>query len=142
VETLVQRDTTKSDAGFRSISLDDEIAEILRTHRERTGTPPDGELAFRHRRGGLIARGGLVRAGMQRAAALVGLPPITPHGLRHSHATWATSENVPAIALAARLGHADASFTLRRYAHATRSDSTRSPTRYSATGAAASQRRT
>lgn len=45
------------------------------------------------------------------------LPPIRLHDLRHTHATLLLKAGVPAHVVAARLGHADASITLRVYAH-------------------------
>jgi hypothetical protein len=47
---------------------------------------------------------------------------VTPHVLRHTHATWGASAGVPITAFAARLGHADPRVTLRRYAHAAARD--------------------
>jgi len=42
------------------------------------------------------------------------------HDLRHSHATLLFASNIDAVAVASRLGHTDASTTLRTYAHALR----------------------
>jgi integrase len=119
---LVQRETTKTEAGRRAVALDHETVAILADHRARSGNPPVGEFVFQDARRRRVARSGAVRFGMERASALAGLRSVTPHVLRHSHATWAASANVPAVALAARLGHRDAGFTLRRYAHAAQTD--------------------
>ena len=40
------------------------------------------------------------------------------HDLRHTHATLLFASNIDAVAVASRLGHSDASTTLRVYAHA------------------------
>ena len=45
------------------------------------------------------------------------LPRIRLHDLRHVHATMLLLAGEPVHVVAARLGHADASFTLRVYAH-------------------------
>ena len=45
---------------------------------------------------------------------------VTFHQLRHTHATLLFANNIDAVAVASRLGHADASTTLRIYAHALR----------------------
>lgn len=42
------------------------------------------------------------------------------HDLRHTHATLLFANNIDAVAVASRLGHEDASTTLRIYAHAIR----------------------
>ncbi len=43
---------------------------------------------------------------------------ITLHGLRHTSATLAISQNVDVKTVSARLGHAQTSTTLNIYAHA------------------------
>ena len=39
------------------------------------------------------------------------------HDLRHTHATWLIAQRVPMIAVAGRLGHANAVVTMTVYAH-------------------------
>lgn len=46
---------------------------------------------------------------------------VTFHQLRHTHATLLFANNIDAVAIASRLGHADAGTTLRIYAHALKS---------------------
>ena len=47
----------------------------------------------------------------------LGLPPLTPHGLRHTHATALLSANVPGHVVQQRLGHESSQITLDDYAH-------------------------
>lgn len=49
-----------------------------------------------------------------------GFEGVRFHDLRHTHATLLFANNIDAVAVASRLGHADASTTLRVYAHAVR----------------------
>lgn len=49
-----------------------------------------------------------------------GFEGVRFHDLRHTHATLLFANNIDAVAVASRLGHADASTTLRIYAHAIR----------------------
>ena len=49
-----------------------------------------------------------------------GFEGVRFHDLRHSHASILLANNIDAVAVASRLGHADASTTLRVYAHALR----------------------
>ena len=49
-----------------------------------------------------------------------GFDGVRFHDLRHSHATLLFANNIDAVAVASRLGHTDASTTLRMYAHALR----------------------
>jgi integrase len=62
-----------------------------------------------------------LRADLRAAAKTADVP--LPHGkslhvLRHSSATWLAGAGLPIRDVAARLGHTDASLTLRTYAHA------------------------
>ena len=45
---------------------------------------------------------------------------ITFHTLRHSQGSWLSAAGENATDIAARLGHSDPAFTLRRYVHADR----------------------
>jgi integrase len=51
-----------------------------------------------------------------RAQAGLGLPRVTIHGLRHSHATILLRDRVPVHIVSKRLGHKDPSVTLNVYA--------------------------
>jgi integrase len=55
---------------------------------------------------------------MKRECARLDLPPVTPHGLRHLHASLLLHEGIPVTAVSARLGHANPQITLTTYAHA------------------------
>lgn len=55
---------------------------------------------------------------MKRTCARLDLPPVTPHGLRHLHASLLLDEGVPVTAVSTRLGHANANVTMKIYAHA------------------------
>jgi integrase len=54
----------------------------------------------------------------KRLTKAAGLKPIKFHGLRHTCATLALGNGAPVHVVAARLGHMDATVTLRVYAHA------------------------
>lgn len=54
---------------------------------------------------------------LDRYAAALGLPRITPHDLRHSWATWMAELRVPEVYVQEVLGHASPAMT-RRYQHA------------------------
>ncbi len=65
-----------------------------------------------------VERKGLTSKVMFRICDAAGLPHVRFHDLRHTHATWLASMDISARTVADRLGHRDASFTLRTYAHA------------------------
>ncbi|MBS5596635.1 site-specific integrase [Peptostreptococcus sp.] len=47
-----------------------------------------------------------------------GLPKVTAHDLRHSHASYLIKNNVDIVSVSRRLGHSNPSITLKTYAHA------------------------
>ena len=116
----IARETTKTEAGARRVGIEREYLAILRRHRLATGRPEDGALVFCDETGAPLSRSGRVRAGLARVGKAAGLGPVTPHLLRHSHASWLGQAGEPAPDIAARLGHADPAFALRRYVHADR----------------------
>ena len=59
-----------------------------------------------------------VQHALKRECARLGLLAVTPHGLRHLHASLLLHEGVPVTAVSARLGHANPAITLKVYAHA------------------------
>ena len=54
---------------------------------------------------------------LPRILAAAGLPPLSPHALRHGHATLLLSQHVPMRVISEQLGHANPSLTARIYAH-------------------------
>ena len=121
----VEQDSTKTDAGERTIALDPGTVAVLRRHRQaqlegrmmvggawedevgRVFTNPVGRL--------LVPKTVLTR--LHRIAADAEVPPISIHGLRHTYATLALRTGMDVDVLSRRLGHADISITLSIYAH-------------------------
>jgi integrase len=114
----------KSDRARRVIDLDDGTLAVLRSWRRRqsemrlmvgTGwrptnkvfTSPDGD----------ALRPDTVTQAWRRTVRRSGLPTIRLHDLRHSHATHQLAVRANHREVADRLGHADASFTMRTYVH-------------------------
>lgn len=54
---------------------------------------------------------------LPRILERAGLPPITPHALRHSCATWLDSLGVPTSVISSILGHSQISVTSNIYTH-------------------------
>jgi len=80
-------------------------------------TPTD--LVFRRDDGSHLRRtrgGGSSRAWFARAIVASGLPPLTPHDLRHTAASLAISSGANVLAVQRMLGHASAKMTLDTYA--------------------------
>ena len=113
--------------GIRTIALDAETVAALRAHRQLVGggsferifTSPGGLRGP----GGTLAGKTFARV-WKRALRDAELSHAWPeygglhfHDLRHTHATWLIAQRVPMIAVAGRLGHANAVVTMMVYAH-------------------------
>lgn len=57
-----------------------------------------------------------VRNRFDRLVQKAGLPRLTPHGLRDTHATLLLQQGEALHVVSRRLGHANEAFTVRRYA--------------------------
>ena len=129
--------TTKSGRS-RTVSIDAGTVQVLREHRDRQAADRD-TVGPEWREGGYVFATGwgdpvhpdtvsslvadLIRV---HNSSVAGddpdglLPPARLHDLRHVHATTLLLAGVPVHVVAARLGHADPSVTLRVYAHVIR----------------------
>ena len=123
---MIARETTKSDAGARVVPIEHAYAIALRRHRDLSSSRA-GALVFAREDGSPLDRGGRTRSGLRRVVASTGLEAVSPHVLRHSQGTWLASAGVQGPALAARLGHADAAFTIRRYVKPSAADMAAAP---------------
>ncbi|GGR61042.1 site-specific integrase [Deinococcus seoulensis] len=112
--------TPKTDAGHRRILLAEDVTVILREHRKlesRAGRAPGpDELMFTAASGNHVQGRHLDRT-YQSLTEQAGLPGIRFHDLRHTAASLLIRRGVPPKVVADRLGHADASFTLKVYTH-------------------------
>ncbi len=120
----------KTEAGRRTIALDQETVDALVAHRELVGgqgwefvfTTPGGSQGP----GGPLARNNFWRVWNRalREAKLARMwqeyRGLHFHDLRHTHATWLLARRVPLVAVANRLGHANPVITMMVYAHVDR----------------------
>lgn len=113
----IRRESTKSDAGARRVGIEAEYAAVLGAHR-RAGAGEIGALVFADRDAKQLTRHGRARSGIRRVRKSAGLEDVAFHTLRHSQGSWLSAAGETAVDIAARLGHADPAFTLRRYVHA------------------------
>jgi integrase len=121
----VQVKAPKSMAGHREITLPDIVVEALRDHRRQQlemrvslglGKPPDDALLFPK----LDSSPQSPRAFSKEwsdVAASIGMPEITFHALRHTHASQLIDAGVDIVTIAKRLGHSSPNITLKVYAH-------------------------
>jgi integrase len=115
----------KSKAGRRNITLPAIAIEALREHRRQLL-----ELRFQLGQGklgpddllfatvdGRPLRPSAVSGDWGELAERIGMPDVTFHGLRHTHASQLITGGMDIVTLSKRLGHAKPDITLRVYAH-------------------------
>ncbi len=108
----------KTAAGERTISLPAEAMQVLRQQRGRQVLASQAsEYVFPNLAGGPLHVSTVGHA-LARECDRLGLPRVTPHGLRHLHASLLLAEGLPLPAVSARLGHANTQVTATVYAHA------------------------
>ena len=120
----------KSKAGRRNITLPDILVEALREYRRQrleirmqlgTGKMPADALVFADIAGEPISLYA-ASAAWRTFAESMGMPDVTFHSLRHTHASQLIDAGVDIVTISRRLGHAKPDITLRIYAHLFRKD--------------------
>lgn len=110
---------TKTDAGLRTISLDDDTVAVLKkwkARQERNGLAGSNDFVFTYD-GAPMIKSTLMHI-IHRYAKLAKVHPIQGKGLRHSHVSYLINEfNVSVLVLSKRLGHSSPEITLKHYAH-------------------------
>ncbi len=126
VSYVPKMEAPKTSRGRRVIALDVSTVAALREHRDRQlddrvvmgadwGNAHD--LVFTRDDGSPLHPQGFSEA-FKRHVAAAGLPKLSLHGLRHTHATLALRAGVHPKVVSERLGHASVSFTLDVYTDA------------------------
>ena len=116
----------KTRAGMRVITLPAEAVSALRRQAERRlalggGQDAAAQLVFVSADGGPLSQGA-ADWHMRKECDRLGLPRLTPHGLRHLHASLLLAEGLPLPEVSRRLGHANPSITASVYSHAVGDD--------------------
>lgn len=120
----------KTKAGRRNITMPDLLVDVLREHRRTmlelrmqlgAGRLPDDALLFATIEGSPLSSDAQSAAWADFADS-IGMPDVTFHALRHTHASQLIDEGVDIVTISKRLGHAKPDITLRVYAHLFRND--------------------
>jgi integrase len=115
----------KTKHGRRTISLPAHLVTELRQHwREQQeqrlgrglGKAPEGSPVFTGPDGGYLSPEALSKAWPGLVAA-IGMPGVTLHSLRHTHASMLIAAGVDILTVSRRLGHASPTITLNTYGH-------------------------
>ena len=119
-----ETNTPKSKAGLREIDIDKATVSLLKQYKKRQQVQ-SWQLG---RSEGIVftpfttkyAYACLLRKRLQGHFKSAGVPDISFHGFRHTHATIMLYAGIEAKDLQYRLGHANISMTLNTYVHATK----------------------
>ncbi len=111
----------KTPSGNRIVALPAEARDALRQQAEQRLALGAGPLVFANASSEPLHRSTVEHA-MHRACDRLGLPPLSPHGLRHLHASLLLAEGLPLPEVSRRLGHANAGITATLYSHAVRDE--------------------
>jgi integrase len=109
-------DRPKTKRSARTIPIGTETAEILAAIRPVAADT--NALVFATREGLPLDRGNLLRKHLKAAAKRLGLPGVTWHLLRHSHATMLDVVGTPIGTMQSLLGHSTPDITREIYLHA------------------------
>lgn len=107
----------KTRAGRRAVPLTPEMTRRLMTRRATSPWGAETDPVFPTRDGTHRSAHNFRARVFRPAATRVGVPWATPHTLRHSLASLLLAHGHTVEQIAAWLGHADSSFTLRTYVH-------------------------
>lgn len=119
-----ETNTPKSKAGLREIDIDKATVSLLKQYKKRQQIQ-SWQLG---RSEGIVftpfttkyAYACLLRKRLQGHFKSAGIPDISFHGFRHTHATIMLYAGIEAKDLQYRLGHSNISMTLNTYVHATK----------------------
>ncbi|MBU5342330.1 site-specific integrase [Caldifermentibacillus hisashii] len=118
----------KTKASIRTIKLDDQTIKMLKKQKinrnemylmYRDYRQPDTNIIF-HQHEGRWLRTNVVREYFKEVCKRAGLPVLSPHALRHSHAVHLLESGATIKYVAERLGHASIKITADTYLHVTK----------------------
>lgn len=120
--------TPKSKASLRTIKLDENTAHIMKKHKinrnevvlkyKNYKRPETNIIFFQH--DGRWLRTNVVREYFKEVCKRAGLPILSPHALRHSHAVHLLEVSVNIKYVSERLGHSSIKMTADTYLHVTK----------------------
>jgi integrase len=108
-------DRLKTAHSHRVVTLPRYLAERIAEHLARW--PNDAGLVFTTPTGAMLRRSNFARRVLRPAAVAAGLPTVTAHTLRHTHASLLLAAGEPITNVSRRLGHESPAVTLAVYSH-------------------------
>ena len=110
---LDQQSTKRN--GQRIIYVPDRALAAINDAKEQLGWTPDGYV-FHTKEGDSISIA-TVQKSFDAILSVAGLPKCGTHTMRHTFVSLALQNNIPLIAIADQIGHANPGITSRTYAH-------------------------
>jgi integrase len=121
IETRVDRhrqeDTTKTEAGVRTIPLASPIVAMLKAWRLESGYSRDGDLIFPNSRGRYCSHSNMGTKEFRPAREAAGLPNLNWHSLRHFAVSCWIEQGLSAKTVQTFAGHTSLQITWDRYGH-------------------------
>lgn len=118
-------DQPKTRSGYRTVMIPMHTVETLKRHKENQDIIKAAEeykdmgIVFASKTGSYANGHNITKRTIKSICKKAGLPPMRFHDLRHTHGSLLAANSLSARAISDRLGHADASFTMRAYTHKT-----------------------
>ncbi len=109
--------TPKSQTSIRPITLPALAVDALQRHHDRQRFVRRATGAVFRRPNGNRLNESIVLRNLQRIAVAADVPPLSPHGLRHTHGSTLMEQGVPLKVVQERLGHASPGYTAEVYQH-------------------------
>lgn len=107
----------KSKTSLRSVQVSEDAVQAIREALRAAKVRGPLEPLFLGPRSGKQLTGATVSHALPRLLERAGLPRVTPHGLRHGHATLMVADGVHMRVVAEQLGHRNPALTAKVYAH-------------------------
>lgn len=112
-----RRAPLKTGNGRRTLDLPGSLVSALATLSLSAIDTADGAFVFASETGGPLDHRNVARRGLYAACRTAGVPVVSPHGLRHAHASALLEDGWDLPAVSRRLGHGSVATTASTYAH-------------------------
>ena len=126
-----QRVSLKTDHSRRTLELHGPLVALLAEHKLASQDNRPGALVFASGSGTAFSDRNVARRGLQVACQRTAVPVISPHALRHAHASALLADGWDLAAVSRRLGHGSVAITASTYAHLIEDDARRQQRRAS-----------
>lgn len=111
---------TKNEQSIRKISIDKRTMQTFREMFDRTPTNLYQLVFYNPRSQFSVVDNSVANKALKRILSELNIDPISPHGLRHTHASILLYKRVSIYYVSERLGHANIQTTMKTYAHVLR----------------------